>query len=357
MSVANFNSISDGTIETRSILENPRISLYCLDDRQQQAVFVETQLDTIALSDRPFFYQAQFETAQRLITLDYNELHQLADRIKKRLSNLILIYSVGRCGSTLLSKALGQSENKLSLSEPDVFSQIVNLREANGSRDRDILKLIESCARILCKPIATQSFIRWAIKFRGLGIGIADLFHQAFPDARSIFLYRHAEDTVTSFVRNFGIPTPEIFAAIEQNIEYHSRAIPPLKSYFPIEYNRTNAINFYTIRWLWFMERYVQLYHQSIPMQAIRYEDLRDRSREVISAIFEYLNIPTSEVEKACQVLTTDSQAGSMLANDKASRAKVTPQDTRDIRRFLQHHPEIQRPDFQVPGTLLLGNC
>ena len=56
-----------------------------------------------------------------------------------------MIYSVGRCGSTLLSKVFNQVDTVLSLSEPDVFSQIVGMRNPDRSNDEEVIGLLKAC--------------------------------------------------------------------------------------------------------------------------------------------------------------------------------------------------------------------
>ena len=62
----------------------------------------------------------------------------------------------------------------------------------------DYLRLIRSCTRLLCRDAPTT-----VVKFRAGGIHLADLFHQAYPDARNIFLYRHAERWLESMHAGF----------------------------------------------------------------------------------------------------------------------------------------------------------
>ena len=51
-------------IDPLTIVQNPNITLYCIDPQNQRAIFVETPSD-IDLSQAPFYYLAQYEHAQR----------------------------------------------------------------------------------------------------------------------------------------------------------------------------------------------------------------------------------------------------------------------------------------------------
>src|SRR3712207_7974264 len=56
-----------------------------------------------------------------------------------------LIYSTGRCGSTLVSRAFNQADSIISLSEPDVYTQIQARRAVDASRDTETSDLVRSC--------------------------------------------------------------------------------------------------------------------------------------------------------------------------------------------------------------------
>ena len=56
----------------------------------------------------PFYFVTQYETAQRLIAVPYDTLHQLAAECQIDPSKIILVYSTGRCGSTLISRVFDQ---------------------------------------------------------------------------------------------------------------------------------------------------------------------------------------------------------------------------------------------------------
>src|SRR5262249_33655302 len=145
----------------------------------------------------------QFENALRLFTASYDSLHELADRSGDRFQNLILTYSVGRCGSTLVSQAFRRVETVMDLSEPEVYMQLTALRPRDGSRDTELKRLLQTCTRLLYKPCGPQNTL--SIKFRSFSIQIADLFYQAYPTAKLLFLYRNAETWAGSQARAFDV--------------------------------------------------------------------------------------------------------------------------------------------------------
>jgi hypothetical protein len=349
-----FNYVEGEAIEPKIILENPNISLYCLDPENQRAIFVETPLD-IDIYQPPFFYQAQYEHAQRLFAVSFEELSQLAQNINP-IENLVLIYSVGRCGSTLLSNVFNQLDTVISISEPDVFSQLVAMREPNGSNDNQIVGLLKICLAIQCKNNMIEKNSCYVIKFRSFCIQLADLIAQVVPDAKVIFLYRNAKDVIKSSIRSFVI-VKKMLPQIKGNIELYSRIFPLLKDYENyIDFDDTNATDLYVTGWLSVMQRYLFLHKQEITTCAVRYEDLVTKPQDIVTSIFEKCALQISEVENACKAFKKDSQMGSSLSQENTRKNDAQQPDdleiSQKITRLLNHHPVIKTPYFIVPGTL-----
>src|SRR4051812_44461169 len=144
----NFVLREGESVPPEVVLDDPDVSLYCLDDDNRQALFVQTP-PGVELLQSPFYYLAQYQHAQRVIAVPYDTLHRLADELPGGAGNLVLIYSVGRCGSTLISRSLNAVDGVLSYSEADVYTQIAMLRNRDRSRDEEYLRLIRTCTRIL----------------------------------------------------------------------------------------------------------------------------------------------------------------------------------------------------------------
>src|SRR5690348_4471679 len=121
---SDFRVRDGGAVDPQILLRQPNLTLYCLDFENRQALFVETPPEC-DLSRAAFLYQTQYDAVLRLIQAPYATLHRLAAEVVIDSSRLILIYSVGRCGSTLVSRAFDLVEGVESISEPDVFTQML----------------------------------------------------------------------------------------------------------------------------------------------------------------------------------------------------------------------------------------
>jgi hypothetical protein len=344
---------SEGTaIDPQTVLTNPLISLYCLDHANRRALFVETALG-VDLSQALFLYQAQYENTVRLIAVPYETLHELARGISLDDQKVILVYSVGRTGSTLLGAALNAVEGMVGLSEPDVFTQLVALREWDGSSNAEISALVESCMKILCKPTEHTPDPRgWVIKFRSFAIELGDLLYKHFPNTNNIFLYRHAESWLNSQLRVFGDTEGDIgFRTWAQG--WFSTLVPPVAEHVRVGGSLLSYSSLFTKLWLNTLERYMNLQDAGMPGLAIRYEDIKAAPHETLKKIFEYCGLPITSMDAVYQVLEKDSQAGSGMSQESLRHKKSGLNDTQwaDLLRELQAHPVIQSPDFVVPGT------
>lgn len=356
-------SLSEGEpISPQIVLESPDISLYCLDDANQRALFAELP-PGVDLTQAPFYYQAQFERAQQLIAVPYPELHALA-RVLPRPKSLILIVNTGRCGSTLLSQALNQVRGVTSYSEPDVYTQLVHLRNADRGRAAELAGLLDSCTRLICRPApgtsgsdpASQTF---AIKFRSTSTTIGDLLYQALPQATYLFVYRNAIDWVGSYyaisVRGSDVtqaPT-EIAQAILKQLFGFS---PCLETFYgdnpPPTLRLEEAL---ALCWPAFLERYTDLRRAGVPLAALRYEDLKARPRETLAALFEFCRLPQDQVSNALAAFEQDSQQGSTFARtqaDHGNRRPLSAEQIGRVRDLLARHPTFGEPDIVLPGTI-----
>jgi hypothetical protein len=338
-------------IDPQMVVTNPRITLYCLDHANQRALFVETA-PGVNLSQAPFFYQAQYENTVNLYSVFYDTLHQLADTIALDSQKLMLVYSTGRSGSTLIGFALNAVDGVVGISEPDVFTQLVSLREWDGSNEAEISALVKSCMKLLCKP--TEQIpdpIAWSIKFRSWGIELGDLLYKHFPDAKIVFLYRQLESwavsTMRAFIENDTIELRTWFqmwlATLVPSITKHARENGSVLSLFTMG----------AMMWTSILERYMELLEKGVPMLAFRFEDIRSAPRDATRNIIEYCGFSNVDMKSVYDVLEKDSQAGSGVSQEMVAQHdfELTDVHRADFAQVLKAHPIIHSSDYVVPST------
>ncbi|MBI1256824.1 MAG: hypothetical protein GC204_05090 [Chloroflexi bacterium] len=353
-----FTYTSGETVDAQPLLENPNISLYCLDPDSRQAVFTELP-PGIDLANAPFYYQAQFDHAQRLITVSYEVLHQLADQIPPSdPARLMLIHNIGRCGSTLLSNAFNQLDSIISFSEPDVFSSFVLLRYHNQS---ELIHLLNSCLRIVFRPVVRGQALTYGLKFRNQSVDIIDLYFAAFPQAKHLFIYRNAVDWAASIYRmSIRRNRHSLMSSAETlalQAAFYNREVSAVEPFFPPALATYTWETYRTTGWLLMMDRYLELFSAGIHPLALRYEDLTAQPEKVLSAIFEYCGLPAHDVPKALRAFEQDAQQNTILARDQAQSGnivKLPDEIIVQIQTILSRHPVIRQADFRLPGTLIL---
>ena len=340
----NFLTRPAGTVDAQTILDNPYITLYCLDDANQAAWFVETPPE-VDLTQAPFYYVAQYDNALRLFAVPYETFHQLADAIPP--AKLIFVHSTGRCGSTLISKTLNTVDGVRSLSEPDIYTQILFLRHLDKSRDDLYRRLLRSSTLFYGKGTPML-----ALKFRAMVIYLGDLLYGEFPDAKQLFLYRNME----SWARSMGLETRPVADRRIPLTEFpiHRQAMTPLRTEFVAEYGReANGVEWSALTWLSLMEGYLALCDAGQPFLAIRYEDIQAHPKKVLSAVFEYCGLAAS-VDRAYDVFASDSQEGTLWSRaNREERVNIPlePEERAWQQAVLRERRMVRSADYIAPYT------
>ncbi|TDC66471.1 hypothetical protein E1258_02590 [Micromonospora sp. KC207] len=339
------------SVPAESVLGDPDVSLHCLDDEQRLAYFVQAP-PGVDLAGGSFFYLDQYRAAQRLITVPYDTLHRLADGLPDP-ARLILVYSVGRCGSTLLSRALGEMAGVRSYSEPDVFTEIALLRHEDPSRDAEYARLIRSCVRVLGNA-GGGGCGTLAVKFRASGIQLGDLFHQVFPDARSVFLHRDARPWLESMHQGFTphLPDPQAQLAFLRYVLAQAPLIMPFVAGHERQPTPTEA---YMLTWLSVLDRYRTLRRDGVPLLPVAYEALDADPKATLAAVLAHCGLPADGVDAAHGTFAADSQEGTLLSR-ASRRSNPAPalgaEDFAQARAVLAELPVVDPGDPLVRGLI-----
>ena len=120
--LSHFEFSSGTPVESRIVATDRNWTIYCLDPETRQALFLEMPEGT-NLGAAAFSYLTQFDLAKRAILVPFEELNHLAGLVRLP-SNLVMVYSIGRCGSTLVSKIFAEVPNVWSISEPDPVTNL-----------------------------------------------------------------------------------------------------------------------------------------------------------------------------------------------------------------------------------------
>jgi hypothetical protein len=151
------------------------VSPYCFDLAGRSLICVSTP----DISDAVFFYRSQREYARSVIRIPFASLPEGP-------ASPALIFSIGRCGSTLLVKAL-RAAGVRTVSEPDFYTQA-----AGAGRDFSLRSAIGGATRLLQYPV-----IKLRLECNNAPLLIAG----AFEAPRIMFILRNPLDWAASLRR------------------------------------------------------------------------------------------------------------------------------------------------------------
>lgn len=323
---------------------------YCLDDPNRRVLFVDMPPDT-DLSKKAFAYDAQFRLATRVLAVPYEALERAAALVKPP-ENMIFVFSTGRCGSTLLNHVLNTVEGVFCLSEPDIYSNLSLLRGQQPGRDAELTMILKSCTLLWSQTATWAGATTFGSKFRSQAVAIMDLFAEAFPDARNIFMYREAVAWAGSFyryLRRFGYD--EVYASRDDLIEGWSglatRDTTVMDAMIPVDQAEVTLAEFFAPFWVYHLELYRKSIDRGMSLYPLRYEELVSQPEATLRSLFEHCRLDVPSLDAVMTVFAEDSQKGTALERDHAD-ADMSAEHEALFRTALGRHPVYHDPDLRL---------
>lgn len=112
--------------------------------------------------------------------------------------DVVFIFHVSRCGSTLMSQLFGLDDRTLVISEAPLLDAI--LRSGHGDRER----LFDAALRLLARPRG-EAFARLVVKTDCWHLFYAGTLRTLYPQARFILLYRRPSAVLASHQKGRGM--------------------------------------------------------------------------------------------------------------------------------------------------------
>lgn len=197
-----------------------------LDLRTFAPYFADYRRETLHLarmdprrdSSRAFFYMAQREFADQVAAVRFDRLEALYDPGFVRAATPLLVFSIGRCGSTLLSELILES-GLHAFSEPDIFSQTAELCGETGRRLGHSAEKTRAIREKVLGVMLASLYARAGgpgvcVKMRS---GAAAAFREileVYPGADSVFLFRGVESWARSWITAFEARTDLMVATL-----------------------------------------------------------------------------------------------------------------------------------------------
>ena len=319
------------------------VSLYCVTE--SHAWFVETPSDVdIYTSDTdPFLYAGQFRLAKRLYVVPMDVLIALGDLVGEPKTPVVVIWNHGRCGSTLLAQVFETVPDVVTLSEPDVLTNVLWLKWQNKISTKQLEEIVPALMKLLCQNMTERQVSLYCIKTRSPCIAIADIVAKHLQSTKHLYLYRNCASTVSSMERTFvqGLDFTEfwyncfhsriarlllpkvttnqlraVFALFDMNNDRYKAITDPefLASLTPLA--------FWTVNWGIPCAQYLHFLKSGIDIKGVRYEDLVSSTESVVRGLGQCTGIILDPELVINNVMSKDSQRGSNLNKDKFNSFK-----------------------------------
>jgi hypothetical protein len=363
-----FTLIDEGKTSLERVRDDPNISLYCLSRDCRTVAFVETSpgvdYHAAALS-----YRAQRNHAVAVHELSLEEFGRIAADIRLAGADVLLLFSVGRCGSTLLHHVLNRNTGVRSLSEPDFFSNVQQLGPDYTKQAK--IALLGDAVRIMYLKSQARGRL-FALKLRSENCQLWQLLDHAIVQPRSMFLYRNTVDTAQSYDRLFTMPFKQPDAWM-LDLSARSAAVRFLykrirgaairsgarrKTIGHCEYSPEDVLlnvgpkGHWVLIWLAKVAAYLRACERSgNAVFALRFEDLVGQSQATIAKLFARLGLPPDEAAACCEVLRRDAHEGTFLSR-ASTPAGIDARTVRAIEDVIRSFDFMGGYPALLPNTL-----
>jgi hypothetical protein len=345
ISLQDFDLGPPRDVNASLVASDPRWSLAGLDLDADTAIFLRLAAGT-DLSTAPFVHILQHSSAEAVLTLPLEALLDLSRAVPAP-DKLIFIFSMGRCGTTLVSNILAQVPGVYSLSEPDPFMSLALARFSLPLARQQAL--VEALTRFSYRPPEDHRYTTLALKFQSQVLFQAELFHNAFPDADNIFMYRDAAswgNSMSHFVQMLGLPMvlPPEMAKFSWMMGAAASPWQHLALTTDINAPSFTHVEVNTPVWALHIEEYQRLAALGLPVMALRYNELNSDRTGSIARLLAHCGLPASALPEALSAFDHDSQKGTAIARDHKVQS-FTAEDHARLRDILAQLPSNLSPD------------
>jgi hypothetical protein len=280
-----------------------RYSPYSFDCTEKKFYLTESDNN---IGEKPFFYQAQFQNAQSVVTLPLAMAEEVYGSYNRSL-NPTFIFSIGRCGSTLLSKLTG-SLGMVDVSEPDIFSAFGSDKKRVTPSELD--RILFYSVRMLEEFFAVSSK-QMVIKLRSGCASSCKEIYRNFPSARYIFLARDLDSWSKSYIRAFNWSSEQLFQTLVVGI---------------------NALCFFK--------------ENGIPVLHLSYEDMLENPRKILREIACRDDLPSWHEEQVINTISRHSQSGTGLENNGRMHLQDVEKRSQEFLEFWNSNKPKDKLNF-----------
>ncbi|MDO7413088.1 hypothetical protein Q5X48_14860 [Acinetobacter baumannii] len=259
-----------------------------------------------SLNKFPFFYQWQRNKINNLYVLPF-EFLQKSSLVNNNVSP-IFVFSIGRCGSTLLVN-LCESLGIKTISEPDFLANISERIGSNHSEET-ISEILKWNTNLFSPFFGTSPLI----KLRGSSIKDIEIFSKIFPNSKYIFMLREPMAWAKSNIKAFNDDPISLAYYLKEGIE-----------------------------------AYKKLFNLNLNLSLIWYEDLVDKPEEILCSLFGEKNFPVNYRSLIKDVMSKDSQEGSTISQSELAKRNINHNFLEEFKRsWIEIYPEDLIKEFNL---------
>jgi hypothetical protein len=188
-------------------------------DADWDALLLTLHLRSHDLLQAPFLYAAQRERARVIARLPLASLPSIYGPMDGE-ANPVLIFSLGRTGSTLLGKLVSLVTTR-AISEPDTATQLSEQRGRLAALPAERRRALVhyAIAPFFQLSIPGDAASRCVVKFRSQVNGIAADIAATFPKARYVFMLRERRAWARSTFRAFRMPPEKVADRLRHGLQ------------------------------------------------------------------------------------------------------------------------------------------
>jgi|LauGreSBDMM110SN_4_FD.fasta_scaffold02846_2 hypothetical protein len=299
--LVNPGDIIEGEFKSIGVKDTQGFKLipYCIDFNSNVLIH-SVGVDPVEASKATFQYDYIRKNAQSFL---YTPLESLRNRAPKINISAVLLFSPGRCGSTLLSKLIAEI-GVPSISEPDIYSQAASYFSSNDkshTQANEVRHMLEWANFFQLSPFLKMGSPNVLIKLRSHVNAGPRIVLSSFPGPRkTIFLKRDFHSWCISRMRAFG-------NTIESNLDIYIRSL-----------------------------RCLRFLLKNSDCLVLDYHDLSEKPETVLHKLSVFFGTPII-MDQVKDVLGRDSQADTNLARDKV-RNGLSADEMEAIDNIWRHH-------------------
>ncbi len=283
-----------------------RATAYCLATGRRELLFVGTY-NGRALLEAPFLCAAQAAAARHVIRVPWDRLANLYPAPDAQAVPPTLIFSIGGCGSTLLSFLCG-AHGAVSASEPEVFSQMAlftrrpNARKAGAAKPPEAARFAPALLHATLRSVqdyAGQEEV--AVKLRTAANRGAALIAGAFPRGNFVFVFREIQGWARSHVESFNRPPQQLCSVLAEGIA-----------------------------------AYDVLRKAGVRCSTIWYEEMARDPEAALRAIYGERPLGDAARAELARIMGRDSQAGTSISRSGRAERAAKPEVAETVAAFLK---------------------